>query len=146
MEECTICFYKYLNEDFFVLHCCASKLCNTCSESLTVPLCPYCRKEIPELKGNIRYKLSVSFETDFLTQSTIESLLYIEIDRPVSYTESRILRRQIRRQRKREMNEANRLRNIELSRIRNQNNSRSKKNKELRDLIKEDQDIFFFER
>ena len=140
MEDCSICFNPCNLDNFFQLQCCMNKMCKICLDSLLVPLCPYCRNLIPSIKDDPKYRLSISYDTSHLTQSTIQNL--IETTPVISsnstlLSESRILRRQIRRQRKLESRELDKIRNKELS--------RSRRMKELKNQINEEQDLFFFE-
>lgn len=121
MEECTICYYKYLEEDFFALKCCSNKICKDCLECIQVPLCPYCRNVIKEIKDDSKYKLSIS-----LTDNIINNTFF----------DSRIRRRQIRRQ--------IRLINRDVDRRRNKELSRSRRRANIQELINED--IFMFDR
>lgn len=133
MEECFICCFKYLEQDFFILSCCLKKICKNCINYLVVPLCPYCRCIINSIKDNDKYKMSISYDSSYLTQSSIQELLTTDIN----ITESRIVRRQIRRRRKLENRELDKRRNKELSRHRKKNI--------LQNQISEEQDIFYFE-
>ena len=136
MEDCTICVHKVFKDDFFSLTCCSNKFCNNCLHSLLTPLCPFCRKVIATITNDPKYKLALSYDSIHLTQNTIQNLtLPVNVTNSYSYPESRILRRQLRRERKLESREHDKRRNKELSRAR--------KRTELLSQINED--IFFFE-
>ena len=146
MDDCSICTDIFFEHDFINLECCSNKLCSRCLNSLLVPLCPFCRKKIESITDDPKYKLSVSYDSSHLTQSTIQSILIPSnnnllpsnnIFSSSDQSESRILRRQINRQRKLESRELDKRRNRELSRSRRRN--------ELQQIINEEQDIFFYE-
>jgi hypothetical protein len=125
MEECTICYYKYLEEDFFSLKCCFNKICHSCLECIQVPLCPYCRNVIKEIKDDSKYRLSISLTDNFIIPNISTGSF-----------DSRITRRQVRRQ--------IRLINREVDRRRNKELSRSRRMSNIQNII--DEDIFLFER
>lgn len=96
-EECTICFEQVIPDDFFILRCCKEKkICSKCLDCLRVPLCPYCRKIIPGLENDPKYRLCISCpESSFYGQERMM------ID--PRFLQSRILRRRLRRFRRLQM-------------------------------------------
>lgn len=130
MIECSICCFSWDTNEMLSLDCCKNEVCNSCIDSLVVPICPYCRSVIPELRENKIYKQGYSYN-DSLNDYTISQLLqHEETVRSMDDThiESRILRRKIRRIRK--------LREREI------NTQRSKRQQEIRRHIQEELDFY----
>ena len=111
MEECAICYEHALSDDFFILSCCKEKkICQKCLDCLKVPMCPYCRSVIPEIKNNPKYRLSQSFvpvphhllleQTFFLAHHNLPPDHHTLDPRLIT---SRILRKRIRRIRRLQM-------------------------------------------
>jgi hypothetical protein len=107
--ECMICYEQAFPEDFFILSCCKEKkICHKCLDCLKVPMCPYCRSVIKEIKNNPKYRLSYSYmpvSNHLLMEQTFflahHNILDDTIDpRMIS---SRILRRRLRRMRRLQM-------------------------------------------
>jgi len=147
MLECRICVFSYDEQEFHFLKCCQQHICLKCLDCLTVPLCPYCRNIIQELKDSKIYKQGYSYD-DTLSNYTITQLHnsqtqnsrqqaysyshnYIDFIDPYDPTviDSRILRRKIRKYRK----------------IKERDRSRVSRMREINERIDEDIDIFLFE-
>lgn len=118
--DCTICYEKFHTSDFFLLACCTGKrICVACLRCLVVPLCPYCRHVIPEIKDDPKYRMARSFvhvdrsmllmQSHFLAHHGLEA----ELLDPRTL-DSRILRRRMRRLRKLQLREEDRERNRNL--------------------------------
>ena len=151
MLECRICVFSYDESEFHFLKCCNQNICLKCLDCLTVPLCPYCRTTIDELKNNKIYKQGYSYD-DSLNDYTITQIIqqndnsltrrqqayshpqpntffqYIDPYDP-NLIDSRLLRRKIRKYRK----------------IRERDRSRSSRMREINEIINEDLDLFLFE-
>ena len=95
--ECDVCFYTFYEEDdFFPLHCCKNnRVCQSCLQLLLIPQCPFCRSNLPHLQDK---KCSISYTN---TQTFFSRDLEYYIN-PYDeyYTDSRALRRQMKRIRK----------------------------------------------
>jgi len=114
MDECQICCES--TDQFFFLSCCIKKICNNCIFSLGVPLCPFCRSLINEIKDDSRFRLARSLEVDYLSEHRINEIIASDLISSSPILEpSRILRRQIKRKQKLEEREIDVRRNIELS-------------------------------
>ncbi len=110
---CEIC---YESNKTFQLNCCnnTKKICDFCLECLTTPICPWCRKKLPDnlIKDNM---VSQSLPDDYISYFNNErQYLLIDPDDP-EYADSRILRIALRNIR----------RNYYRSRSSNSTNSRS---------------------
>jgi len=130
MIECSICCCSTSQSEIISLTCCNNQICNTCIESLVVPLCPYCRSVIKEIQDKDIYKQGYSYN-DTLSSYTISQLSTPSppLLRPIDDTQiiSRIIRRKIRRLRK--------LRERE---------SKSRQREDIQRHIQEELDIFYF--
>ncbi len=105
-ETCTICYEE--TDSFHALSCCDvdKKICSNCINCLRSPLCPYCRNTLDEglLVNNLHVKSAP--ETISWTSFIHDELLINPYD--PEFADSRILRRQIRRIRRRFLSEQNR--------------------------------------
>jgi len=111
VSECTICYEKCHEDNFFSLECCLDKrICRACLGCLTVPLCPYCRKIIPVIKDDPKYRISRSYTEN---SSLFVSHLYDDEEELIDprTLDSRILRRRMRRLRKLQLREEDKERN-----------------------------------
>jgi len=108
--ECDVCFYTFSQEDdFFELSCCKNnRVCQSCIQLLLIPQCPFCRASL-SLPCTADRKLSISY-TSRDTLYGNDSDYYIN---PYDeyYTDSRALRRQMKRIRKLREREAHDRRN-----------------------------------
>lgn len=137
-DDCNICLET--RSEFFHLSCCRHKMCKRCLESLTTPVCPYCRQIIREVQDDQRYRHARSYEMDYLTEQTISTYIsstaippeVSELIPPIFIPDSRIMRRQIRRIRRLRQREEDRANNRERSRI---YVSRSQRIQELREHV-----------
>ncbi len=105
--SCAICYEE--NNPSNALTCCDvnKKLCDDCLNCLRTPQCPYCRNSLPsEVLVNNSYVQSAPTLSSEWTTMLQEELL-IDPFNP-EYRDSRILRRQIRRMRRRFISEQNR--------------------------------------
>ena len=112
VEECTICYEGCHQDEFFLLNYChGKKICHPCLECLSVPLCPYCRRIIPEIKDHSRYRMAVSMPDT--SSSFLLAHYQHRHDDNINHDlfTSRILRRRLKRFRKLELREEDRLRN-----------------------------------
>ena len=109
-NSCVICYED--NNPTNALTCCdyTKKMCNDCLNCLRNPLCPYCREPLSEemLSNNIHVQ-SAPTNTSEWTTVLHDELLINPYD--PEFQDSRILRRQIRRIRRRFLSEQNRNRN-----------------------------------
>lgn len=103
-EECHICYENGSSVHF--LSCCKGKrICSSCLKCLRVPLCPYCRSIIPEIRNDPRYHLSCSFipvSQHLFTEQAGFLMSHGILDETLDprLLDSRILRRRLRRLRK----------------------------------------------
>ena len=105
-ETCTICYEE--TQSFHALNCCDAdkKICKKCINCLRSPLCPYCRNTLD--KGLLENNLHVQSAPETVSwTSFMEDELLINPYDP-EFSDSRILRRQIRRMRRRFLSEQNR--------------------------------------
>jgi hypothetical protein len=133
--ECNICYFDYPHNDFFVLQCCKNNnVCKQCINLLITPLCPFCRTIISELSDK---RMAYSYPTN----SHISNNDYFINPYDDTYIDSRILRRQMKRIRKLQERERDRLYNQNIAMAYRLNKQSNKK--EIQKQIKED--IFQFE-
>lgn len=105
--DCHICYEKVASVHF--LSCCKEKqICQSCLNCLRVPLCPYCRSVIPEIRKDPRYNLSCSYVpvSQYLIDQQANLLAHHGMaDATIDprLIGSRILRRRLRRLRKLQM-------------------------------------------
>lgn len=133
--ECNICYFNYPIDDFFVLQCCKNNnVCKQCINLLTTPLCPFCRTKISELSDK---RMAYSYPNT----SHIPNLDYFINPYDDTYIDSRILRRQMKRLRKLQERERDRIYNQNLATAYRLNKQSNKK--EIQKQIKDD--IFQFE-
>tara|TARA_B000000609_G_C24172598_1_gene351425 strand:+ start:1703 stop:2179 length:477 start_codon:yes stop_codon:yes gene_type:complete len=119
-ETCTICFEE--TNSFHALNCCDAekKICLNCINCLRSPQCPYCREQLcEELFINNSYVRSAPQQSDW--SLFVEEEFLINPYDP-EFIDSRILRRQMRRVRRRFLSEQNR---IIRNRNTNQNSNRA---------------------
>jgi len=101
---------------------------------MTTPLCPYCRTMIPSLSDIKRHAVSYQQPTIYPHVSVININPFDDI-----YLDSRILRRQMKRLRKLQERERDRLNNQQLaSAYRNS----KKEHRKIAEQIKEEREIF----
>ena len=100
--ECNICYDTPCNNnESLLLECCnrSKRICISCINCLTTPICPYCRSKLPNnclLYMNETNNISISEPSQ--STFTWENFLEEEnIINPYLYDDSRRLRRQIRR-------------------------------------------------
>ena len=99
--ECNICYDVPCDiSDIIVLKCCnnSKKICISCLQYLTTPICPYCRTKLPEncipylnetnIVSRSEPNQSISWERFIQEENSIN---------PYLYEDSRRLRRQMRR-------------------------------------------------
>ena len=116
--DCGICYFTFPIQDFFQLECCKNNnVCRQCIELLTNPLCPYCRAHIPSLSGK---RLAVSYQDTTISSPRVYQPFQLDPMDDI-YTDSRILRRQMKRLRKLQERERDALRNRQLSEIYKEN-------------------------
>lgn len=108
-KECNICYESVSSDHFFILGCCRGKgICKDCLECLRIPLCPYCRSIIPEVKNNPKYRMACSYVpvSNFMLYEQANFLSHhglVEETIDPRHIGSRILRRRIRRLRRLQM-------------------------------------------
>ena len=105
--SCVVCYEN--NNPSYALDCCDSnkKICMECMNCLRTPLCPYCRNELPKtILSNNTYVQSAPSPSSDWTTILHEELLINPYD--PEFQDSRILRRQMRRMRRRYISEQNR--------------------------------------
>jgi len=164
MEDCDICYFSQSPDCFYQLDCCKNnKVCTGCIDLLTVALCPFCRKIIPNLENK---QTSISCSTDMSdleyysrlynttytnnidnTDANINYQYYLINPLDDYYADSRILRRHIRRMRKLEQREHDAIYNKNLNKSLNSYNNKSNKSKNkknIQDNIKSDLEMLQF--
>lgn len=162
MEECDICCFSQTLSDFYSLSCCKNnKVCNSCIKLLTVALCPFCRQIIPNL-DNKRLALScnstdrdleyysnlynTTYQNSFDNNLSINHQSYLINPLDDSFTDSRILRRHIRRIRKLEERENNAIYNKNLNKVLNKHSNKKNKGKRyINEIIKYDLEMLQFD-
>lgn len=99
--ECNICYETpYDISDSIQLVCCngSKKICISCIDCLTTPICPYCRKKLPDdCIPYINETCNISRSEPTPTFTWEHFLEEENIINPYLYDNSRRLRRQIRR-------------------------------------------------
>lgn len=140
--ECPICFEHYEDESLqFECNSCKKKYCLFCVESISNDSCPFCRYSSSLPQNNSFTNHSDTIHPSSAPSSTSHhniiynsSLSFPSINH--EWHQSRIMMRQIRRERKRIDHEAERRRNAELSRIHNHEQRRPPSRQEKRsDLL-----------
>ena len=136
--ECPICYDDDDQQHIITCEKCDHKICLKCYESLKDESCPFCRYSFSLFHNNNQTQNNIQNN-----QQTIYSSSYPPPSNPFitlnDWNNSRILRRQIRRERKRQDYELQQIRNAELSRI---HNKKSKKDKKKTDMMFYIDDIF----
>ena len=136
--DCSICYFTFSShKQFHELQCCKNNLiCLHCVELLLSPVCPFCRAPMPHLS----YKNPKLLSSSVPTTSTIywNDLQLNPFDDV--YTDSRILRRQMKRIRKLQERERQRLYNQQLNIVLKQSKTHLKR--EIDNHIKEDYDSY----
>jgi len=164
MEDCDICCFPQTLSEFYNLSCCKNnKVCNSCIKLLTVALCPFCRQIIPNLDNkrvavscnNTEYDLAyysnlynTTYQDNMGNQTNTNTNYQYYLINPLDdhYTDSRILRRHIRRMRKLEERENQAIYNRNLNRALNKNSNKKNKNKRYIDqIIIEDLEMLQFD-
>ena len=111
-NSCVICYEN--NNPSNALSCCdnTKKMCDDCLNCLRSPLCPYCREPLSKemLSSNIHVQSAPTTTTTNDWTTMLHDELLINPYDP-EFQDSRILRRQIRRMRRRFLSEQNRNRN-----------------------------------
>ncbi len=128
---CDICYYN--NKLLYELSCCnnTKKICQDCLDSLQRRYCPYCREKLDDnlfTQKGISRSLPERFTWDDYFAQEMET--HIEEYSSNLEQNSRILRRQVNRMRRRyltEINTRNRLGNTLTSRERRDSNRRSRR-------------------
>lgn len=111
--ECPICYERF-EQDFLSCETCAHNICIRCVVNLRSHACPFCRTAFDKVDF-FAYSSSAS-------SSASSSSSHDEFVGPNSdWNASRILRHQIKRMHKRQEHEAQRARNVQLSRTHNHN-------------------------
>ena len=120
--ECQICCEEY--DAIFSYRCdkCNQTECLKCFQSFNKEECPFCRYSPNPVVNSV--------ENVNIYSQTYPGNYYVPY-----YETSRILTRQLRRERKRQEHELQQIRNAELSRIHNNNIRKTKKSKEKRQDI-----------
>ena len=98
-EICNICYID--KKDLNILECCKNtkKICNDCLDCLTSPVCPYCRQDLPKsLTKEIKPSSCPSYSVGHWI--TNESRFLLIDPYSAEYSDSRVLRRQMRRMRR----------------------------------------------
>ena len=117
--ECPICYDNI--ENIITCEKCHHEICLKCYECLKDESCPFCRSSFSLFQNNNNQN----------NNQTIYSSSYPPPSNPFTtlndWNHSRILRRQIRRERKRQDYELQQIRNAELSRIHNKKSKKDKK-------------------
>lgn len=106
-DTCTICYEE--NNPSNALVCCDSekKICDDCLNCLRTPFCPYCRSDLtPGMLSKNNFIHSDPTPTTNWASMLYDELLIDPYD--PEFRDSRILRRQIRRLRRRFISEQNR--------------------------------------
>ena len=118
MVTCDICFYEMGRDELFILQCCKNNsMCLKCLDLLTKSLCPFCRTPFEYDKPRI----SRSYEEPLSWVSSHDQYFFTDPYTPINpyddyYTDSRILRRAIKRLRKLQERELHNSRNRDLNR------------------------------
>lgn len=111
--ECPICLEEYDDAQKYVCEVCKTALCLQCLQSLKKEECPFCRL-------NFSTSLpSTPLGASFPTQHTQSQSLPLYTATIPDWERSRILTRQLRRERKRQDHEQQQIRNAEISRLHN---------------------------
>jgi len=133
--ECNICYFYFLKEDFFELACCKNNLvCKDCIDLLLTPQCPFCRTHI---QGLSEKRMATSYSAP--TQPIMNTSLFIDPYDDI-YIDSRTLRRQMKRIRKLQERERDKLNNQNLMLAYKLNKQANKK--EINQDMKEQLEIF----
>jgi len=104
-DECPICYHKPdLTVGFFHLSCCSKKVCHACMRLLTKPVCPFCREHIHN--SPFQYSVSAPSSSSFFIPPSVEN----------DDNNTRTHRRRLRRLRKLQQREEDRIYNRMLSR------------------------------
>lgn len=143
--DCGICYYNYTRvEDIFPLTCCKNNiLCLRCVQLLTTPLCPFCRARIPDLPEKPRMAISYEAESTLTPSPSREwrpASLPLSATLDEAYIDSRTMRRRLRRLRKLQQREDDRVYNRNLTRVMRE--SRSSMRNDIYQQIQEDREIF----
>jgi hypothetical protein len=143
--DCGICYYNYTRvEDIFPLTCCKNNiLCLRCVQLLTNPLCPFCRARIPDLPEKSRMAISYEAESTLTPSPQREwrsASLPLSATLDEAYIDSRTMRRRLRRLRKLQQREDDRVYNRNLTRVMRE--SRSSMRNSISQQIQEDREIF----
>lgn len=126
--DCGICYSVLPPDAFYTLTCCKNNhACKDCIDLLLVPLCPFCRARLSLPAKRMAISLPSSGPTHEFWIDPMDVL----------YTDSRILRRQMRRLRKLQDRERDQLRNQQLAWINRV--SKEKQRQALRRQIMEEQ-------
>jgi len=162
--DCGICYYNYSREeDIFNLKCCKNNIiCLRCVHLLTTPLCPFCRARISDLPETATKRMAMSYEAEstlraptlspfiitppqhhahtppWMTSTSMPSMRNSSGDD--IYIDSRTMRRRLRRLRKLQQREDDRIHNRNLTRVLRE--SRSSTRNSIQQQIQQDREIF----
>lgn len=118
--ECPICLENYDDMERYECDVCKKAFCIQCLQNLKKEECPFCRlnfsTSLPAPTTMVASSSTIT--TDYHPSQSLPSYMYASTIVP-EWERSRTLTRQIRRERKRQEHEQQRLRNAELSRIHN---------------------------
>ena len=125
--ECPICLETYDDAEEYVCEVCKAGLCIQCLQNLKKEECPFCRlnfsKSMPSAStegGSFLQQTTPPPSLPVFSQYSQSLPAYFHPSTIVpEWERSRILTRQLRRERKRQEREHQQLRNAELSRIHN---------------------------
>jgi hypothetical protein len=117
--ECPICLENYDEMERYECDVCKKAFCIQCLQNLKKDECPFCRLNFStSLPASTTMVVSNSVTQDHQPSQSLPSYMYASTIVP-QWERSRILTRQLRRERKRQEHEQQRLRNAEASRIHN---------------------------
>jgi len=114
--ECPICFHHY-DDLRFDCNFCNQQICLTCFASLTKEECPFCRTPLYDSSSNFENVMSHSYPP---------TRLPVLFNDDLETSTSRILKRQLRREHKRQAHERQQQINAQLSRIHNRQQKKSR--------------------
>ena len=135
LQDCDICYDEC--RDVVALDCCnkSKKVCKECLGCLRSLTCPYCRQPLP---GNVTCNMNVS--RSYPESDNVSFYNYIQNEMLVDpfapeYRDSRILRRQVRRIRRRFLSEHTRNRQSARERLTQRRRERHVLRKSLSEIV-----------
>jgi len=135
--ECGICYFSVQSENIFHLSCCKNNyVCLDCIHLLTTPLCPFCRARIQSLPDK-RIAHSYQEPTTYPFIHHNETFINPFDD---MYLNSRSLRRQMKRLRKLQERERDRLNNQNIANIYRENKEMNRRN--INEQIQEEREFY----